>query len=64
MVAIAIPVETMAVVTSITIIGISLRFGKSNSGKSSQLQNIFDSLNMNVGVIDIFARFQKFLDKC
>jgi hypothetical protein len=35
-VAVAIPIETMAVITSITIIGISLRFGKSNSGKSSQ----------------------------
>ena len=37
LVAVAIPVETMAVVTSITIMGISLRFGKGNSGKSSQL---------------------------
>jgi hypothetical protein len=42
LVAVAIPVETMAVVTSITIIGVSLRFGKSNSGKSSQQKKLHD----------------------
>ena len=45
LVAVAIPVETMAVVTSITsitIMGISLRFGKSNSRSeehTSELQS-------------------------
>jgi len=45
LVAVAIPVETMAVVTSITsitIMGISLRLGKSNSGKSSQQKKLHD----------------------